>query len=122
MPHSLFPIRGTDLAGMANSALCLVHCLAAPVIASTGAHLLHHPWLTAAFIGLAAWAVWPVLRTGAPGWLQGWMVASLAVFSAGMVMEDVHPAFFIAGLAGSASLVLAHAARFVRLSRYAVSR
>lgn len=84
-----------DVLGSACSGLCLVHCLALPVLATTGTGFVGlaalsgestHLWLSAAMMSIALWAFpsgWRIHKHLLPGLLaltgSGLMAAALIV-------------------------------------------
>lgn len=97
-----------DLLGMTNSALCLVHCLAMPLLVAMGAAILHHPLVSTAFIAVAGFAVWAAVRRSPSRWLGRFLWAAWAVFSLSLLLEEAHHGFELSALVASGLLVLGH--------------
>ncbi len=97
-----------DLLGIVNSALCMVHCAAMPVLIAMGAAFLHHPLVSLAFIAIAGWAVHAAVRRGSDPWLARILWAAWAVFAATLLMEGLHHGFEVASLVASGLLVVGH--------------
>ncbi len=104
-PSSLF---SSDTCGMVNSALCVVHCLAMPVLLSAGASFLTHPLLELTFIVLAAWAVHSAIGSSTPAYIRVLLWSMWIVFASSLLLEDVHEAFGWIGLGASVGLVVGH--------------
>jgi len=100
-----------DLLGMANSMLCLVHCLAMPLLISLGTGFLGHPMVELLFITLSAWAVQGAVRN-AQNRMKIVLWSLWAVFAGALVLEHFSHAFEWIGLAASAGLVLGHAMNY----------
>jgi len=61
--------RLADLIGMANTVLCLVHCMAMPVLIAAGLSFAAHPSVTWAFIIIAFHAVRAATRRSHVRWM-----------------------------------------------------
>lgn len=96
-----------DVAGTFTSALCLVHCLAVPALASSGAHFFHHPLVSGGFVVAAGAAVWAASRSG-PGWMKGLLWSCWTVFAVAIWLEHHHPLASAVGMMASLGLVGGH--------------
>jgi len=100
--------RSGDGIGIINSTLCLVHCIAMPVLLAIGASFVQHPSVSWCFIVLAFIAIRSAVRgkKNAPVALVlgiGW-----AMFACGMAMEGAYPRFEVLTYLGSALLIIGH--------------
>lgn len=101
-------LLSSDTCGMVNSALCMVHCLAMPVLVTVGASFLSHPAVELAFIALAGWAVHTAIGATTPAYLKVLLWGMWSLFTASLLLEDVHVAFGWIGLGASAGLIAGH--------------
>ncbi len=101
--------RFADILGLSNAALCMVHCLAVPLLVASGAAFIAHPAVELFFVGLAAWAVWSATRRSKNILLQGVLWTLLLLFSFGLLLEGVHPMMEWLSMGASLSMVVAHA-------------
>jgi uncharacterized membrane protein YccC len=101
--------RFADILGLSNAALCMVHCLAVPLLVASGAAFIAHPAVELFFVGLAAWAVWSATRRSKNILLQGVLWTLLLLFSFGLLLEEVHPMMEWLSMGASLSMVVAHA-------------
>jgi hypothetical protein len=108
--------RHADLLGIVNSALCLVHCLAMPVLVAMGAAFLHEPIVSLLFIALAGWAVHEALRGGDAPWFKGYLWGMWGLFGSSLLLEEVHPVVQLVSLLASAGLVAGHTYHWSRAS------
>jgi hypothetical protein len=97
-----------DLCGMLNSGLCLVHCLAMPILITMGANFLGHPVVEVLFILAAAWAVYGAIGRHTHRRLRATMWTLWSVFALSLLLEERSVAFEWAGLMASAGLIVAH--------------
>ena len=100
--------RRADLLGITNSTLCLVHCLAMPLLVVMGAAFMHHPLVSMAFIVVAGWAVFTAMRRSQARWLVRSMWMAWAVFALSLLLEEMHHGFELSALVASGMLVLGH--------------
>jgi hypothetical protein len=108
MMKSRSSLLSSDTYGMVNSALCMVHCLAMPVMVTVGASFLSHPAVELAFIGLAAWAVRSATGASTPVHLKVLLWTMWSIFTTCLLLEDVHELFGLLGLGASAGLIAGH--------------
>ncbi|MDX9749648.1 MAG: MerC domain-containing protein [Flavobacteriales bacterium] len=103
-PHT----RSADLLGLVNTAICLVHCLALPVLVSLGGAFFAHPATSWAFVLLAVSAVWLATRRSADRRVAALLWGAAAVFGAGLLLEPVWPWMHEVGIMGSVLLIVGH--------------
>lgn len=104
-----------DYIGITGSVLCIIHCLITPVAVMTST-LLNHDTLRIGFlsldylfIGINIVAVWSASRYAS--WpIKGPLWSFLALFTAGLLLEDIHEVFVYVAYAASLGLVLTHVA------------
>jgi hypothetical protein len=102
-----------DYVGITGSVLCLVHCLATPVLLVTANWLRDDTVregflnLDYAFILVNVVAVWTAAqRASRRIALALWV--SLSLFAVGILFEDLNPAFEYLGYVASLSLIVSH--------------
>lgn len=103
-----FHNNSKDLLGMVNSAVCMIHCLAMPILIATGVKFLSHPLLEVLFVLGAAWAVQGAIGIRTPRGLRVAMWTLCIVFAVSILFEERHPWFEWCSLAASAGLIVAH--------------
>lgn len=106
-----------DVAGTFTSALCLVHCLALPALASSAAHVFHHPLVSGGFVVVAGGAVWAASRTG-PAWMKVLLWSCWSVFAVAIWLEHHHPLASAVGMMASLGLVGGHLLNLRGRQRY----
>jgi hypothetical protein len=111
--HAPHPSPRSDFVGTALSLLCVVHCLATPVILSAlpsvGAVFAHaHPWLFAAVIPVALWAFIPAFRHHGDKRVLGLACAGIAFLALAAFWETAGSLEIPFSLVGAGLLVTAH--------------
>lgn len=101
-----------DLLGVTNSLLCLVHCLAMPLLIAAGAGFLAHPFLELLFIAVSAWAVRGAVSSRTPRKLELYLWLMWALFAAMLVAEHFTHALDWLGWLASAGLVVGHVVNY----------
>ena len=100
--------RTADLAGIVNTVLCLIHCLAMPIFVSLGAAFVAHPLLSWAFAALAFVAVYYATRHGSSRPVTWFLWCAAALFAVALVLEHqwhwLHEVSYVA----SALLIIGH--------------
>lgn len=103
-----------DYVGIAGSVLCLIHCLAMPVVLM-GSALTPHDHLSIGFlnldylfIGVNALAVFFATRHYAQPAIKRALWGFLALFTAGLLLEHTNDFFRYVGYVASAGLVITH--------------
>lgn len=106
--------KKADYIGIAGSVLCLIHCLAAPVLVMTS-NLLRDDTLRAGFLSLDyvfiavnIIAVYFATRHHSSSIIRTALWSFLLLFAIGLILEDVSPAFEYIAYAASAGLVISH--------------
>lgn len=104
-----------DYVGITGSVLCIIHCLATPVVVMSSTLLNHESFrvgflsLDYLFIAINIVAVWSASRdTSRKIALTLW--GFLTLFAAGLLLEDVHDGFAYVAYAASLGLVITHLA------------
>ena len=104
-----------DYVGITGSILCIVHCLATPIVVMSSTLINHNAIrvgflsLDYLFIGVNIVAVWSATRhTSRTLGIALWTF--LALFAAGLLLEDIHAWFEYLAYAASLGLVITHVA------------
>ncbi len=104
-----------DYVGITGSILCLIHCLAAPIMVMSSTLLNHESFrvgflnLDYLFIGVNIVAVWSASRhTSRKIALTLW--SFLALFAAGLLLENVYYGFAYVAYSASLGLIITHLA------------
>ncbi|WP_266368616.1 MerC domain-containing protein [Tellurirhabdus rosea] len=115
--------KKADYVGITGSVLCIIHCLATPVLLMTSSVFRHdsirmgYLSLDYVFIALNITAVYYATRHQTAPLIKTLLWAFLSVFALAIVLEDVNEIFEYLGYAASAGLVMTHLAnlRYCRL-------
>lgn len=106
--------KKADYIGIAGSVLCLIHCIAAPVLVMTSS-LFRDDTLRVGFlsldylfIGVNIVAVYLATRHYTSTAIRRALWGFLALFTTGLLLEDVAPVFQYIAYVASAGLVLSH--------------
>ena len=97
---------------MLSSGLCLIHCLAVPVlvILQKASHdLAHMHWMDIPFVVVSLVAVYFSSKNAHTSWVKYSMWGAWVAFAAGILLEHYSDIFFILGLVASGYLVFLHA-------------
>jgi len=100
--------RSGDGLGIVNSALCIVHCLAMPVLVAAGASFFQHPLIGWAFVILAYLAVRSAIRSRNNARTALVLGIGWGVFAVGVVLEPIHADLEVLTYLGSAVLIAGH--------------
>ncbi len=106
--------KKADYIGITGSVLCLVHCLAAPVLVMTS-NLLRNDTLRAGFMSLDyvfivinIIAVYFAARQHTSSAIRTALWSFLFIFAVGLLLEDVSPVFEYVAYIASMGLVVSH--------------
>ncbi len=106
--------KKADYIGITGSVLCLVHCLAAPVLVMTS-NLLRNDTLRAGFLSLDyvfivinIIAVYFAARQHTSSAIRTALWSFLFIFAVGLLLEDVSPVFEYVAYIASMGLVVSH--------------
>lgn len=100
--------RSGDGLGILNSALCIVHCLAMPVLIAAGASFFEHPSINWAFIVLAFLAVRSAIRSKGNASVAMVLGIGGGLFAFALAMEGVDERLEMLAYAGSVILIIGH--------------
>jgi|SRR5690606_26217631 hypothetical protein len=102
------PSRSADLVGLVNTTICLVHCLALPVVVSLGGAFFAHPVASWLFVAMAFVAVYFATRRGAHRRVAGLLWGAALLFGAALLLEPMWHWMHDVSLVGSALLIVGH--------------
>lgn len=101
----------SDILGMISSGLCLIHCLAGPVLVLMGYTFIEpdgwHLW-DILFLGISAWAVYSVTKGHSQRWIKRGLYISVATLSVAIFFSHENVFFTTVSWMSAASLVLFH--------------
>jgi hypothetical protein len=100
--------RLADGLGIVNSALCIVHCLAMPVLVAAGASFFQHPIISWGFVILAYLAVRSAIRSRNNARTALVLGIGWALFAAGIVLESRYEGLETLTYMGSTALIAGH--------------
>lgn len=101
-------LRSGDGLGILNSVLCIVHCLAMPVLIAAGASYFDHSLFGWAFVVLAYLAVRSAIRSRNNARIALILGIGWAFFAVGIVLEKQHEGLEALTYLGSAVLIAGH--------------
>jgi hypothetical protein len=101
-------LRTGDGLGILNSALCIVHCLAMPVLIAAGAGYFDHPLIGLAFVVLAYLALRSAIRSRNNARTAMVLGIGWALFAVGIVLEKQYEGLETLTYIGSAVLIAGH--------------
>lgn len=109
--------RKSDIVGMVTSVLCLIHCVSLPFIFAAGIFssslfLEDMHWLDYVFIFLAFLAVVYSSRKTNQNWIRNGLWITLVVFSAAILLHEIHNAFLYVSVCASFCLIILHFLNF----------
>ncbi|MFZ1694332.1 MAG: MerC domain-containing protein [Flavobacteriales bacterium] len=113
--------RNGDGFGILNSALCIVHCLAMPLLIAAGASFFQHPLIGWAFVILAYLAVRSAIRSRNNARTAMVLGIGWAVFAIGVVLEPMHTDLEVLTYLGSAVLIAGHVLNVLGLPRMIIT-
>ncbi|GAA4448995.1 hypothetical protein GCM10023189_07720 [Nibrella saemangeumensis] len=106
--------RKADYVGITGSVLCILHCLATPVLLMTSTLVANESVragylsLDYLFIGINIAAVYHATRHNTSSFIKTSLWFFLGLFTLALLLEDVNPVFEYVAYAASAGLVLSH--------------
>jgi hypothetical protein len=100
--------RSGDGFGILNSVLCIVHCLAMPVLIAAGAGYFDHPLIGWAFVVLAYLAVRSAIRSRNNARIAMILGIGWALFAVGVILEKQYAGLETLTYMGSAVLIAGH--------------
>ncbi|HEX9956478.1 MAG TPA: MerC domain-containing protein [Fibrella sp.] len=106
--------KKADYIGITGSVLCLIHCLAAPVVVMTSSLLRDDTLRTGflsldyVFIAINIVAVYFAARQHTSSAIRTALWSFLFLFTLGLLLENVNPLFEYIAYAASTGLVISH--------------
>lgn len=110
--------QSADMMGISASVLCMIHCLAFPVMVSLGymarysddhAHdHIHWHWMEYFFITLAVWAVFNAAKNTHSKRIKIALWTTVFIFSFAILLHDWNPWMMAVSIAASISMIIIH--------------
>lgn len=114
--------QSADIMGISASIMCMIHCLALPVLISVGFilspvdnHIHEHDhvhfnwhWIDFLFVALALWAVYFAVKSTQSKSIKIALWVAVSIFSIGVMFHDVFHWMLYLSLIGSIGLVVIH--------------
>lgn len=114
--------QSADIMGISASILCMIHCLAFPVLISVGFifspvdnHIHEHDhihfdwhWIDFLFVALAIWAVYNAAKSTQSKSIKIALWVAVSIFSVGVLLHDVFYWMLYVSLIASIGLVIIH--------------
>lgn len=103
----------TDIVGIISSTLCLIHCIAGPLLVLLGVSVQFHEgehwhiW-ELIFMAVSAWAVWRVTRLHSPQFVKLGLWISLGVLGVSLLLGHDFGFFEYLGWMAAGGLVVFH--------------
>ena len=98
----------TDITGIINSSICIIHCLATPILISLGAYFLESPIFAYAFIAIALVTIISAVKKTTSVKIKIALWIGFAGLSTSLLLEEMWIGFEYTGYLFSALLVTAH--------------
>lgn len=113
-----FSTQSADMLGISASVLCMVHCLAFPVMISLGylvkfsddhghAHE-HWHWMDYFFIVIAIWAVYNAAKNTHSKRIKIALWTAVLIFSIAILLHELNPLMIVISIVASLSLLIIH--------------
>jgi hypothetical protein len=100
--------RFGNIIGICSSSICLIHCLATPLLLTLGLHSLTSPWTKYVFIFIAFLAIYkttihsPFYKIAILLWVSFW------IFLFSLLFENTYPILEYPGLLASVGIITGH--------------
>jgi chromate transport protein ChrA len=110
--------QSADILGISASLLCMIHCLALPVMISLGYifkfsddhdHVHEHwHWMDYFFVFLAIWAVYNAAKNTHSKRIKIALWIAVLFFSIAILLHDINPFMIVISIGASLALVIIH--------------
>jgi chromate transport protein ChrA len=110
--------QSADILGISASLLCMIHCLAFPVMISLGYifkfsddhdHVHEHwHWMDYFFVFLAIWAVYNAAKNTHSKRIKIALWIAVLFFSIAILLHDINPFMIVISIGASLALVIIH--------------
>jgi cell division protein FtsW (lipid II flippase) len=114
--------RSADMMGISASVLCMIHCLAFPVMISLGYMVkysdthdhdhdhehFHWHWMDYFFIALAIWAVYNAAKNTHSKRIKIALWIAVIIFSIAILLHEWNPVMIAVSIAASLALIIIH--------------
>lgn len=102
----------SDVMGIISSGLCLIHCLAGPVMVLLGYTFIEpdgwHVW-DFVFLAISAWAIYSVFRGHSPKWIKAGLLSSFFLLALSIFFSHDEVVFSVLAWLAAGGLVVFHA-------------
>lgn len=100
--------RLADITGIINSSICIVHCIATPILISLGAYFLESPIFAYLFIAIAFATIVRAIKRTTSNKIKTALWIGFAGLSTSLLLEETWAGFEYAGYIFSALLIVTH--------------
>jgi hypothetical protein len=100
--------RLADVTGIINSSICILHCIATPILISLGAYFLESPIFAYVFIAIAFVTIVRAVKRTTSNKIKKALWVGFAGLSASLLLEETWAGFEYSGYIFSALLIVTH--------------
>jgi MerC mercury resistance protein len=100
--------RNSNNIGIINSSICLLHCIATPILIGLGASFLTHPIFTYLFIVIAILSAFMATKKTQSLYIKAALWIGVIGFGACLLLEDAWKGFEYLGYAFSLAIIVTH--------------
>ncbi|WP_223607831.1 MerC domain-containing protein [Chryseobacterium sp. OSA05B] len=101
-----------DAVGISAAVLCLIHCIAFPLLMIIPLGISHNPYIDLAFLVIGAVVVYRVTRRMTSRWLKLLFWASIVLISVSVLADFIFEVHIPLIYAGAAGLIAGHIINF----------
>lgn len=98
----------SDVLGIINSSLCIVHCIATPVLIGLGAHYLESPLFSYLFVAIAFASIFIAAKKTTSKKIKTALWISFIGLAISLLLENKWEGFEYTGYLFSASTIITH--------------
>lgn len=107
-----------DYMGITSSSLCLIHCIATPLLLSIGANLFTYPAVEYAFLLLSFIAIYKTTAPAKKSKISLLLWLSFAVFLVSTVLKEQYGYLHYTAYAASFSIICGHILHMRQCKKY----
>ncbi|HMO31729.1 MAG TPA: MerC domain-containing protein [Lacibacter sp.] len=98
----------TDYIGISSASLCLVHCIASPILLASGAYFIEEPWLKYVFIITAFFSIYFSLKEQTNSKVVFLLWAGFLLFLFSLLFEKAFPVLEYVSWVASLIIISGH--------------
>jgi hypothetical protein len=108
IPFKIVPFRLADITGMLSASLCLVHCIASPLLLASGVYFIEEPWLKYVFIITAFFSIYFSLKQQTNSKVAFLLWAGFLLFLFSLLFEEAFPVLEFVSWVASLIIISGH--------------